>query len=85
LVIRQVKTLYSYNDKKLLAYRKRVWDLMDDFEALNINSIPRRKNMVADALAILASTLQPVKRKKLKIFLVKLVAASSIPNSITKF
>ena len=44
LVIQQVK-LYSCNDKRLLAYRKRVWDLMDDFEALNIKSIPRRKNM----------------------------------------
>ena len=48
-----------------LLTEKRVWDLMDDFEALNIKSIPRRKNMVADALAILASALQPVERMKL--------------------
>ena len=39
---------------------------MDDFEALNIKSIPRRKNVVADALAISASALQPVERTNLK-------------------
>ena len=39
---------------------------MDDLEALNIKSIPRRKNMVENALVILASALQPVERKKLK-------------------
>ena len=85
MVIQQVKSVYSYNDKRLLAYRKSVWDLMDDFEALNINSIPRRKNMIADALAILASTLQPAKRMKLKQFSVELVATPSILNNITNF
>ena len=58
---------------------------MDDFEALNINSIPRRKNMVVDALTISASALQLVKRMKLKRFLVELVVVSSIPNNIKNF
>ena len=49
-----------------LLTEKRVWDLMDDFEDLNIRSIPRRKNMMADTLTILASVLQPIERKKLK-------------------
>ena len=70
---------------KLLTYRKRVWDLMDDFEALNIRSILRRKNMVVDALAILASALQPVKRTKLKQFSVELVVVPSILENIIKF
>ena len=56
---------------------------MDEFESLNIKSIPRRKNVVADTLSISASTLQPVERKKLKRFLVKLVFLPSIPNNIT--
>ena len=85
LVIRQVKFVYSCNDRRSLAYRKRVWDLMDDFKALNIKSIPRRKNMVADALAISASALQLVERMKLKIFLVELVVAPSILDNITNF
>ena len=66
LVIRQMKSVYSYNDKRFLTSKKRVGDLMDDFEALNIKSIPRRKNMVLDALVISASALQLVKRTKLK-------------------
>lgn len=41
--------------------------------------------MVVDALAISESTLQPVKRTKLKRFLVELVATPSIPNNIIKF
>lgn len=85
LVVRQVKSLYSCNDKKLLAYRKRVWDLMDGFEALNVRSISRRKKMVADALAILVSALQPDERTKLKIFSVELVVVPSILDNITNF
>ena len=85
LVIQQVKSIYSCNDKTLISYRKRVWDIMDDFEALNIKSIPRRKNVVADTLAISASAWQPVERKKLKRFSVELVVVPSIPNNITNF
>ena len=73
MVIWKVKSIYSCNDKRLLAYRKRVWDILDDFEALNIKFIPRKKNVVVDALAISASALQPIDRTKLKIFLVELV------------
>ena len=83
LVIRQVKSVYSCNDKRLLSYRKKVWDLMDDFEALNIKSILRRKNMVVDALTISASALQLGERIKLKIILVELVVASFILDNIT--
>ena len=46
---------------------------MEDFEALNIRSIPRTKNMVADALAISANALQLVEIIKLKSFFVELV------------
>ena len=41
--------------------------------------------MVADALAISTSTLQPVKRTKLKRFSIELVATLSIPNNIMNF
>ena len=85
LVTQQVKSIYSCNDKRLLAYRKRVWDIMDDFEALNIKSIPRRNNVVENALAISVSALQLVERTKLKRFLVELVIVPSIPNNITNF
>ena len=41
--------------------------------------------MVADALAVSASALQPVERMKLKIFSVELVVVPSIPDNITNF
>ena len=41
--------------------------------------------MVADALSISASTLQPVEKMKLKRFSVELVAVPSIPDNITNF
>ena len=80
-----MKLIYSCNDKRLIAYTKRVWVLLDAFKNLYIKSIPRRKNMVVDALAISASALQLVERMKLKIFLVELVATPSIPDNITNF
>ena len=58
---------------------------MEDFEALNVRSTPRRRNVVANALAILASTLQLVERIKIKRFLVELVTALSIPDNISNF
>ena len=41
--------------------------------------------MVADALAISASALQPIKRRKLKRSSIELVVAPSIPNHIKNF
>ena len=58
---------------------------MDYFRDLNIKCIPRRKNMVANALTISASALQPIERMKLKQFFVELVASPSILDNIIKF
>ena len=80
-----MKSIYSCNDKRLNAYRKRVWDILDEFEALNIRSIPRRKNVVADALTISAGALQLVERTKLKRLSVELVTMPSILENITNF
>lgn len=65
-----------------MAYRKRVWDLMEDVEALNVKLIPRRKNIVIDVLGISTSALQPIERKKHKRFFMELVFAPSIPENI---
>jgi hypothetical protein len=58
---------------------------MDDFEALKINSILRRRNMVVDSLKILAKALQSMERTKLKRFSVELIFSSSILDKITNF
>lgn len=42
---------------------------MEYFEALNVKSILRRRNVVTDALVISVSALQPMERMKLKRFL----------------
>lgn len=58
---------------------------MEYFEALNIGSIPKRRNVVVDALAISTSALEPIERMKLKRFLVELVASLCIMDNITNF
>ena len=40
LVIRQIKGIYSCNNQRLKAYKKRVCDFMEDFQAFSIRSIP---------------------------------------------
>ena len=34
----------------LKSYKSRVWDLLEDFQAFNIQSVPRAKNKHADRL-----------------------------------
>ena len=59
--------------------------MLDEFKALNIKCIPKRKNMVADALAISTSALELVERTKLKIFSMELDVVPSIPKNMTNF
>ncbi|KAH9320011.1 hypothetical protein KI387_021780, partial [Taxus chinensis] len=40
--------------------KNRVWDLIEDFEAFNIVSIPRKKNEDADRLAAVGETFDVV-------------------------
>ena len=35
-----------------------LWDVMEHFDAINLEAIPREKNASADELAVAASTLQ---------------------------
>ena len=59
LIILQVKNEFACKCKRLKKYRNAVWDTMEHFDALNLTSIHRDENSLADKLAVAASTLQP--------------------------
>ena len=61
MIILQVKNEFACKCKRLKKYRNAVWDTMEYFDALNLTSIRRDENSLADKLAVLASTLQPSK------------------------
>ena len=59
LIILQVNNEFACKCKRLKKYRNVVWDTMEYFDALNLISIPRYENSLANKLAVVASTLQP--------------------------
>ena len=59
LIILQVKNEFACKCKRLKKYRNAIWDTMEHFDALNLTSIHRDENSLADKLAVAASTLQP--------------------------
>ena len=50
-VVNHIKNKYRIKKFRLKAYAKKVWDLIDTFEALDITFIHREKNHREDSLA----------------------------------
>jgi len=46
-------------NKLLRAYRHRVWDLFESFDALNLQVIPRKLNVDVDQLAMVGAQFSP--------------------------
>ena len=61
LIILQVKNQFSCKFQRLKKYMNAMWDTMEFFDALNLTSIHRDQNSLADKLVVAASTLQPSK------------------------
>jgi ribonuclease HI len=59
LVILQVKNKFACKSERLKRYRNAIWDTIEMFDAMDIISVPRDQNSLADSLAVAASTLQP--------------------------
>jgi ribonuclease HI len=59
LVVKQVKGQYACHDPGLSDYRKRVWSLIDQLDAVDLKCISRRHNMIADSLAVEAGNIEP--------------------------
>ena len=59
IIVKQVQNKIHCISPHLKAYQNEVWDLLTNFDAFNIFSIPRVKNVAADLLATLAARLVP--------------------------
>lgn len=57
LIVRQINGIYEVRKQELLPYYQAARKLMDKFEHIQINHVPRSENVTADALAKLASAL----------------------------
>ncbi|XP_017974559.1 PREDICTED: uncharacterized protein LOC108661611 [Theobroma cacao] len=55
LVIYQMRGKWKTRDSKLVSYKKLVTELSKQFKKISFNHLPREKNQIADALAILAA------------------------------
>jgi ribonuclease HI len=58
LVIQQLKNKFACRSERLKGYRNAIWNLINDFDAIDLIAIPREQNSKADELAVAASTLQ---------------------------
>ena len=58
---------------------------MDSFMAFGIKTVPRKQNIAADSLAVVASTFQPVEDRRLKQFNIKMLYSPSVPDNIGTF
>jgi hypothetical protein len=58
-VILQVKNKYACKSERFKKYRNVIWDTIEFFDAIDLISIPREHNNLADSLAVAASTVQP--------------------------
>jgi ribonuclease HI len=57
LIVRQVNGIYEMRKPELVPYFQAAKRLMENFEIIQVNHIPRGENASADALAKLASHL----------------------------
>ena len=63
----------------LKGYQNEVWELLTNFNAFNINSIPRLENAAADLLATYAARLVPTNIK----CSIELIFRPFVPNNVT--
>ena len=79
IIVKQVWNKIHCISPHLKDYQNEVWDLLTNFHAFNISSIPRVKNVVANLLATSAARLVPTNNKCSIEFLFR----PSIPDNIT--
>ncbi|KAH9311130.1 hypothetical protein KI387_026165, partial [Taxus chinensis] len=83
LVINQVINFNVCKNPLMNSYRHRVSDLMEDFKAINIQSIPRIENKHADRLAVIGASfevLEQIENKKIQPH-IKLIFRPLIPDN----
>lgn len=63
----------------------RVWDLIESFDAFNIQSVYRSNNQVANSLAQAASSLEPLAIESMNEFTIELSSIPSILDNVSNF
>ena len=83
LVVNQVRSLNTTKNNLLKSYRNRVWDLLEDFHAINLFSIPRNRNKHADRLAAIGAEFDVPKEVNSKGWNkhIKVVVRPAIPDN----
>ncbi|KAG8491169.1 hypothetical protein CXB51_014308 [Gossypium anomalum] len=66
LVIYQLRGEWETRDPKLINYRKVVLGLLEEFDDITFNYIPRDENQMADALVTLASMIRVNKEEEMR-------------------
>ena len=79
IIVKQIQKHIHCISPHLKAYQNEVWDLLTNFYAFNILSIPRLKNAVVDLLATSAARLVPTNNK----CSIELLFRPSVPDMIT--
>ncbi|XP_017640450.1 uncharacterized protein LOC108481892 [Gossypium arboreum] len=66
LVIYQLRGEWEIRDAKLINYRRLVLGLVEEFDDITFNYLPRDENQIADVLATLASMIKVSRREDMK-------------------
>jgi hypothetical protein len=85
IIVRQVRNTIHCNSPHLKNYQQEVHRLIEHFEAFNITTIPRAKNILVDSLATAASRLSPLEDYEASRFTVEFLYKPSVPNNISNW
>lgn len=83
LVVHQVRGISNAKHVCMRSYCSRVWDLIENFDAFNITSIPRTLNTEADHMATIGAHFDPTVNLLVGHPAVSMVVHLAIPNNDT--
>jgi len=85
IVVRQVRNSIHCLSPHLKSYQAKVWNLMHNFFAFNIKSIPILSNYEVDLLSNIASKLFPAEGLSPNTFSIELLFRPLVPDNITNW
>ena len=80
LVVYQFSGEYVARDERMIAYLAIVKTLVEQFDAFNVQQIPRELNTHADVLANLGSTLEPMEFPSIPLVHILIPAITPVAN-----
>ena len=85
IIIKLVYNSIHCVSRHLIHYQRKVWNLINNFDAFKIISIPHSQNSNVDLLANVASRIIPSKNFMTNSSFVELIFRPSVPHSITNW